>query len=238
MNMIRRDTEGILDTLLIALNSNDRLCSSHQNNVLPLAVARGLGVIAMKVFADGTYYGKAPRFSSSPADVIHTVGKPGAVDYSDLVRYSLSLPGVSVAIIGIGRTNREKPEADQLVANLAASVKDMPSEIERLRIEKESKERHGAATNYFQEMTNILVQPTQVTSKKDSDRVVVEWNTAIAGPEPLRSYNIMAGSRTLLSLPFRPQCTEAPLSVSLTASAVGSDSIRVVASERPPETVA
>jgi aryl-alcohol dehydrogenase-like predicted oxidoreductase len=237
MSAIRRDREGILDTLLVALNSNDRLCSSHQNNVLPLAVARGLGVIAMKIFADGTYYGKTPHFSTSPDDVIHSVGKPGAVAYSDLVRYSLSLPGVSVAIIGTGRINRQKPEGDQLVANLAAAVKDMPSEIERLRIEKESKERHGAATNYFQEMTNTLVQPTQVKLTQDGDLVVVEWNTAFAGPEPLRSYNIMAGSRTLLSLPFRPQCTEAPLSASLLASAVGSDSVRVVASERPPEPV-
>lgn len=238
MNAIRRDREGVIDTVLVALNSNDRLCSSHQNNVLPLAVARGLGVIAMKIFGDGTYYGKPPRFSNSPDDVILTVGKPGAVAYSDLVRYPLSIPGVSVAIIGTGHINREKPEDDQLVANLAAAVKDMPSEIERLRIEKESKERHGAATNYFQEMTNILVQPSQVTTKRDGNRLTVEWNTAFAGPEPLRSYNIVAGNRTLLSLPFRPQCTEQPLSASLEAAVVGNDTVRVIASEEPPQQVA
>ena len=238
MNAIRRDRDSVIDTVLVALNSNDRLCSSHQNNVLPLAVARGIGVIAMKIFADGTYYGKPPRFSTSPADVIRTVGKPGAVAYSDLVRYPLSLPGVSVEVIGIGQTNRQKPEEDQLVANLAAAVNDMPSEIERLRIEKESRERHGAVTNYFQEMTNILVQPTKVTTRRDADRVTVEWNTAFAGPEPLRSYNIVAGNRTLLSLPFRPQCTEQPLSASVEAAALGNDTVRVIASEQPPQQLA
>ena len=93
MSAIRRDMTGILDTVLVALNANDRLCSSHQNNVLPLAVSRGMGVIAMKIFADGAYYGKEPRFSRTPADVIHTVGKNGAVANADLVRYPLSLPG-------------------------------------------------------------------------------------------------------------------------------------------------
>lgn len=238
MSAIRRDRDGVIDTLLVALNSNDRLCSSHQNNVLPLAVARGIGVIAMKIFGDGTYYGKPSRFSNSPDDVIRTVGKPGAVAYSDLVRYPLSLPGVSVEIIGTGHIDREKPENDQLVANLAAAVTDLPSEIERLRIEKESKDRHGAATNYFQEMTNILVQPGQVTTKRDGDRVTVEWNTAFAGPQPLRSYNIVAGNRVLLSLPFRPQCTEQPLSASLEAAVIGNDTVRVVASEEPPRQVA
>jgi aryl-alcohol dehydrogenase-like predicted oxidoreductase len=238
MNAIRRDSDSVIDTVLVALNSNDRLCSSHQNNVLPLAVARGLGVIAMKAFGDGTYYGKPPRFSTSPDDVIRTVGKPGAVAYSDLVRYPLSLPGVSVAIIGTGHINREKPEDDQLMANLAAAVKDMPSEIERLRIEKESKERHGAATNYFQEMTNMLVQPGQVTAKRDGDRLTVEWSTAFAGPEPICSYNIVAGNRNLLSLPFRPQLTEQPLSASVKSAEAGNDTVRVVASEKPPQQAA
>ena len=40
MSAIRRDSENVIDTLLVALNSNDRLCSSHQNNVLPLAISR------------------------------------------------------------------------------------------------------------------------------------------------------------------------------------------------------
>ena len=205
MSAIRRDSENVIDTVLFALNANDRLCSSHQNNVLPLAISRGLGVIAMKVFADGAYYGKQPRFSRTPDDVILSVGKPEATAYSDLVRYSLSLPGVSCAIIGTGMINREKPEGDQMVANLTAAMKDMPSEIERIRIERDSEARHGSTTNYFQEKTNTLVQPASVTVNRDGERAVVEWTTALAGREPIRSYEVRAGDKVLLSLPFRPQ---------------------------------
>ncbi|MGC9970597.1 MAG: aldo/keto reductase [Bryobacteraceae bacterium] len=234
MSALRRDAGNIIDTLLVALNANDRLCSSHQNNVLPLAVSRGLGVIAMKVFSDGAFYGKQPRFSRAAEDVILSVGKPDAISYADLVRCPLSLPGVSCAIIGTGQINRDKPESDQLVANLAAAMKDMPSEAERRRIEKEAETRHGAATNYFQEKQPGIVQPSDVRVTRDGDRAVIQWNTALAGPEPLRSYEILAGNRLLLSLPFRPQLTEAPLAASLPSSAIGADTVTVVASVAPP----
>ena len=69
MEMLRRDTGNNLDTLLVALNANDTLYTSHQFNVLQLAVGRGMGVIAMKLFGDGTFYGKDPHFSKVPADV-------------------------------------------------------------------------------------------------------------------------------------------------------------------------
>jgi hypothetical protein len=234
MSALRRDTENIIDTLLLALNANDRQFSSHQNNVLPLAVARGLGVIAMKVFADGAFYGKQPRFSRTPEDVILSVGKPEGVACADLVRYTVSLPGVSCAIIGTGRIDRDKPENDQLVANLTAAVKDPASETERRRIEKDTGARHGVGTNYFQEKQPSIVQPADVRVKRDGERVVVQWNTALAGTEPIRSYEILAGDRLLLSLPFRPQLTEAPLSVTLEASAIGADPVNVVASAVAP----
>ncbi|HVN02974.1 MAG TPA: aldo/keto reductase [Bryobacteraceae bacterium] len=229
MSAIRRDYEQILDTVLVALNAHDRLCSSHQNNVLPLAVSRGMGVIAMKLFADGAFYGKEKRFSRMPADVIHTVGKDGAVAYADLVRYPLSLPGVSVAITGIGHIQRDQPEADQLVANLTAAVKDPATGAERIRIENDAAARHSADTNYFQEKTNILVQPTAVRAVKDGDRVRVEWNTAIAGRDPIQAYQIMAGARILLTIPFRPQLTEAPLTAVVSGSDAGGDTVKVIA---------
>ncbi|HWR50295.1 MAG TPA: aldo/keto reductase [Bryobacteraceae bacterium] len=235
MSALRRDSENVIDTVLVALNANDRLCSSHQNNVLPLAVSRGLGVIAMKIFADGAFYGKQPRFSRTPDDVILTVGgKPGTTAAADLVRYPLSLPGVSCAIIGTGHIDREKPESDQMVANLTAAVQDMPSEIERQRIEKDAEQRHGVATNYFQEKTSGLIQPANVRSRRDGDRLIVEWDTAFAGPEPIRSYNVLAGNRIVASLPFRPQLTEAPLSISVPAKEAGDGAMTVVASEALP----
>ncbi|WP_321477246.1 aldo/keto reductase [uncultured Paludibaculum sp.] len=229
MSAIRRDNQNIFDTLLVALNANDKLCSSHQNNVLPLAVARGLGVIAMKVFADGAYYGKQPRFSRTPDDVILSVGKQEATAYSDLVRYTVSLPGVSCAIIGTGHIDREKPESCQMTANLAAALADMPSPLERERIEKDSAARHGAATNYFQEKSG-LVQPTAVNTRRDGDRLIVEWNTALAGPQPIQSYQVKAGDKLLATLPYRPQLTEAPLTLLVPAAVVGDAPITVTAS--------
>ena len=237
MNALRRDSNNVLDTLLVALNPNDRRCCAHQNNVLPVAMARGMGVIAMKVFADGVFYGKPPRFSREPKDVILPVGKPGGVPCEDLVRYPVSIPGVCCAITGIGRIDREKPERDQLAVNLTAALSDLASETDRLAIEKEVRARHGVTTNYFQDPGRGLTQPADVRVEKDGDRVKILWNTALAGAEPIRSYLIVAGERFLVSLPFRPQTTLEPLSLTLPASEIGEAPVSVVASIIPPRPV-
>jgi len=234
MRAVRLDDQDILDTVLMALNANDRLYGSNQNNILPLAMARGMGVIAMKIFADGAMYGAPKHSLTSAKDIILSVGKPGAISPKDLIRYPLSLPGVTCEVVGIGRIDRHRPEADQLVANLAAAVSDMPSELERRRIEKETAERQGADTNFFQEKRADIVQPTSIQVKKDSERVIVEWNTALAGPDPIRSYEIRVGQRVVMSLPYRPQLTEAPLKAFLPASEVGEEAITVVASTAAP----
>jgi aryl-alcohol dehydrogenase-like predicted oxidoreductase len=233
MEMLRRDTGNNLDTLLVALNANDTLYTSHQYNVLQLAMGRGMGVIAMKLFGDGTFYGKGPHFSKVPADVVHTVGKPDAASYQDLVRYSLSIPGVSCAVTGIGHIDRAKPENDQLVANLAAATQDPASAAERQRIEREMAQRYGATTNYFQLAASGLTQPTEVKVDKvnGGDQVTVRWNTAIAAARPISSYEIRSGDRLLLSVPYRPQLTPDLLWANLPASAVGSGNITVTAKE-------
>jgi len=229
MSVLRRDTANIIETLLVALNANDRLCIPHQHNVLPLAAAKGLGVIAMKLFADGAFYGKPPRGTRDFTEVLTSVGKPEAIAYSDLIRYPLSLPGVSCAVVGIGHIDRDRPERDQLMANLAAAVADMPGEAERARIEREAESRHGALTNYFQDKWRGIVQPPEVRARHDGDRVVVEWQTALAGSNPLWAYEIRSGERLLLSVPYRPQLTEMPLSALVPASEVGPAGISVVA---------
>jgi aryl-alcohol dehydrogenase-like predicted oxidoreductase len=233
MEMLRRDTGNNLDTLLVALNANDTLYTSHQFNVLQLAVGRGMGVIAMKLFGDGTFYGKDPHFSKVVADVVRTVGKPNAARYQDLVRYSLSIPGVSCAVTGIGTIDREKPENDQLVSNLAAATQDLASPVERQHIEREMAQRYGATTNYFQLKASGLIQPTDVKVDKvnGGDQVTVRWNTAIAGGRPVSSYEIRSGDRLLLSVPYRPQLTPDPLWAILPASIAGSGNITVIAKE-------
>jgi len=39
---------------------------------------------------------------------------------------------------------------------------------------------------------------------KDGDLVRLEWNTALSGRDPIRACQIQAGSRILLTVPFRP----------------------------------
>lgn len=233
MEILRRDTGNNLDTLLVALNANDKLYTSHEYNVLQLAVGRGMGVIAMKLFADGAFYGKDPHFSKAPGDVIRSVGKPDKINCQDLVRYSLSIPGVSCAVTGIGQIDREKPENDQLVVNLAAATQDPASPAERRRIENEMAQRYGATTNYFQLKQLGLMQPTEVKVDKvdGSDQVTVRWNTAIAAAKPIAAYEIRSGDRLLLSVPYRPQLTPELLWASVPAAAVGDGKVTVTAKE-------
>jgi len=233
MNALQRDKGNILDTLLVAMNANDRRYLCHQNNVLPLAAAKGMGVIAMKVFADGVFYGKEPRFSRAPVDVCLTVGKDGAVASADLMRYPLAQTGVSCAIVGIGWINPDNPGDDQIVSNLAASQMDAASARELARIEDDVACRHGVETNYFQERARGIVQPSSVTTILDGERVTVRWNGALAGPEPLHSYRVYAGDRLVAAIPYRPQTSPAPLAYTVAAKEVGSAPVRVVASEQP-----
>ena len=57
-----------------------------EERVLPAARARGLGIIAMKVFAQGQLVGDGP----------------GKMSPANLLRYAMSAPGVAVAIAGPG----------------------------------------------------------------------------------------------------------------------------------------
>ena len=234
MNALRRDAGNVLDTLLVALNANDRRRCAHQNNVLPVAVAKGMGVIAMKAFADGAIYGKPARWSRQPDDVILSVGKPGRINPASLVRYPVSLPGVACLITGIGRVNAGDPADDQLAVNLAAALGDLATEEDRLRIEMELASHSETDTNYFQDPSAGLVQPSEVRVEKDGDRIRVHWSAALAGAEPIRSYFIVAGERPLLSLPCRPQTTLDPLWATVPAAEAGEAPISVVASILPP----
>lgn len=70
------------DTVLMALNPADVHRLSFIRTALPEAVRRGLGVIAMKVCAQGVLL------------------KQGGLTMDDCLGYSLSLPGVTTAIVG------------------------------------------------------------------------------------------------------------------------------------------
>jgi aryl-alcohol dehydrogenase-like predicted oxidoreductase len=229
--LIRMDEGNELDTLLVALNVADKLYLPHQNNVLPLALAKGLGVIAMKVFADGAFVGsKEPHWTRGPQEVNQKVGG-SKLSTHDMVRYTVSLPGVCTTIIGTGHINRKNPADDQLVANLAAACDTPMTRAERLKLEKEAEAAYGATTNYFQEKARGLIPPSEVKVTKDAGRVKVTWQAAVAGAKPLATYDIRCAGKTLLSIPARPQTTLAPLYAYLTNEQVPDGPVEVVAVE-------
>jgi hypothetical protein len=78
-----------------------------------------MGVIAMKVFADGAMYTKPAEWSNKPEHVVLTVGSKSLPSQS-LIKYSLTTPGVHLAITGIGHISN-KDEECQLSSNLVAS---------------------------------------------------------------------------------------------------------------------
>ena len=201
--------------------------------MLPLAVARGMGVIAMKVFADGAFVGKEAHWTRGPQEVVTTVGDAkGRLNTHDMVRYTLSLPGVSCAVIGTGHIDRKDPAKDQVVANLAAACDTPMTAEERVKLEQEAAAKFGATTNYFQEKARGLIQPTDIMLKMPVDGTVrVSWQAGYAGANPIRSWQIRSGGKTLLTIPFRPQLTMAPLSAYLTPEEAAGGNIEVIASE-------
>ena len=93
------------DTVLVALGVADRLVTSPETFVLPRAVERNVGVIAMKVLGHGEFPNRSPS-----------------------LRYALGLPGVSLAIVGMKSTE----EVDEAVAHAAAYRPLEAQELEQL----------------------------------------------------------------------------------------------------------
>ena len=150
MDMIRRDDKNILDGLLVSINANDKLNFNMQNNVIPVAAAKNMGIIAMKVFADGAMYTKGAHWSGQPSHVVRQIGSK-EMPFKPLIEYSLTTPGISTAIIGIGQTSEEFSQC-QLNQNITASQIKPGAlrETDRLEIEKIANQVKSGKTNYFQ----------------------------------------------------------------------------------------
>ncbi|MBN1820078.1 MAG: aldo/keto reductase [Prolixibacteraceae bacterium] len=200
MEMIQRDEFGILEGMLVAINANDKTKYSMQNNVIPVAAAKGMGIIAMKVFADAAMYHKQPTWSQAPADVYRKVGSP-ELPSRPLIEYSLTTPGVHTAIIGIGQID-EDPMKCQLVQNFyAAQIEPngMP-ESERERIEKQANEVK-AKSNYFQ-IEKVGLTPPQNLAV-DSGKLT--WATAFAGDNAISHYEIVINGEMKGQVEHKPQ---------------------------------
>lgn len=79
---------GEIELFMCSLNFVERHIYGYEDKVLPEARRRGIGVIAMKVLGGPGQGSPVPRLSSRE-------------DYEATLRYVWSVPGVSVAIIGM-----------------------------------------------------------------------------------------------------------------------------------------
>ena len=104
--------EAEVDVVMLGMNFADRHTYHFEEEVLPLAATRNVGVAAMKVYGgalDMEY--KKPTPSALAA--------LGPHDHGLAMRYALDLPGVSIAVIGV--YNEE-----ELVQNVAWARNPIP----------------------------------------------------------------------------------------------------------------
>lgn len=200
MDLIQRDEYGILEGLLVAINANDKTKYNMQHNVIPVAAAKGMGIIGMKTFADAALYHKEPRWSRVPDDVFRKVGTP-ELPSRPLVEYSLTTPGVHTLIIGIGQID-EDPMKCQLIQNFyAAQIEPngMP-ENERIRIEKQAMQVK-ASSNYFQIDKVGLTAPSNL--RKSGNKIA--WDNAFAGDAPVLRYEVKVNGNKVGEVEHKPQ---------------------------------
>lgn len=212
MYAIRKDQRNLLETLLIAINPNDPRYFSHQYNSLVAAKEKGMGVIAMKLFADGVMYGLEKKYAGRPGQQVLSVGQPGKVPYQDFIQYSLSAPGVTCAIMGIGMIDKSgDPGRDQLVADIAACQIDGMGPGKRRQVEQRVADQHGTDTNFFQRPSSGLLAPEHFTVQEaDPKTTRLAWSTAYAGGHAIDRYEIYRREIKIATLPYRPQLSEEP----------------------------
>ena len=211
MDMIQRDKDNLLEGLLVAINANDKLNFNMQHNIIPVAAAKNMGIIAMKVFADGAMYTKGAHWSNQPSHVVRQVGSKD-LPFKPLIEYTLTTPGISTAIIGIGQIS-ENPEECQLNQNIAATqIKpDGLTESDRTAVEKIASKVKDGKTNYFQLEKGGLTSVHNVKIEKlGNQRVRVTWDTAYAGKSPVNSYEIWRNNIKAGVVRHTPQTTKKP----------------------------
>ena len=214
VEMIQRDKTNLLDAMLVAINANDRVNFNMQHNVIPVAMAKNMGVIGMKVFADGAMYTKEAHWTRGPVEVVRTVGNQ-TLPSRPLVEYTLSTPGVHTAIIGIGQIS-DDPALCQLEQNLSAAQIN-PSglnDTDRMEVEKMTRVVKEGKTNYFQLPDRGLTAPGNFKAnqrRSGADRIVeLSWDTAFAGNVPLKTYEVWRDDKKVGSVNHKPQTSKAP----------------------------
>jgi aryl-alcohol dehydrogenase-like predicted oxidoreductase len=217
IDMIQRDKWDLLDGMLVSINVNDRRYLNMQYNVIPVAQARNIGVIGMKVFADGVMYTKQPGWSRVPDDVVRIVGT-AEIPSKPLIEHALTIPGVHTLIVGIGEIN-DDPLKCQLVQNYyAAQIEaDALNETERRELEKYGERARGGETNYFQMPDRGLTPPRNVRVTR-TDKTLITWDTSYAGNEPIAHYEIVRDGEVLEKIMHKPQTSKTPFSFETAAA--------------------
>ena len=83
-----------VDAVMLAMNIADRHTYNFEGRVLPEALERDVGVVAMKVF------GGAPEMKyETPTP--SKLAQSGGFDHGKALRYALNLKGVAVAVVGV-----------------------------------------------------------------------------------------------------------------------------------------
>src|SRR5438874_4458614 len=129
-------TQYRFDTVLCALGMADRLVTSPETFLLPKARERNIGVIAMKVLGHGEIRERELA-----------------------LRYSLGLPGVSTAIIGM-----DSPAQLDEIAELAANIRPLEEReearlVEAVRplVEKDAQEsKKGQSSLFWLHDTSVM----------------------------------------------------------------------------------
>ena len=201
--------------MLVAINANDKLNLNMQNNVIPVAMAKNMGIIGMKVFADGAMYTKDATWSNEYKHVVRSVGSE-KLPSRPLVEYALSTPGISTQLIGIGQID-DDPNACQMTQNRASAqiAPDGLSATERMEIEEMALTVKGGQTNYFQIHEGGLTSVTNpMISKGDGNTIQLSWDTAYAGNDQIKKYLIVKDGTQVGVVDHAPQTTINPFTFS------------------------
>lgn len=113
------------DCLLMALNAADPHCASFSAKLLPTAVSRQMGIIAMKVPARGRILSTWQPSPESEQDFWAMAKEPGTIRMQEALHYVWTKP-VSTAIVGC-----DHPE--HVAANVAAACSFVPLDAARMQ---------------------------------------------------------------------------------------------------------
>ncbi|TVS09532.1 MAG: aldo/keto reductase [Planctomycetaceae bacterium] len=214
MDCLQRDDDNLIDALLVSVNPNDRRYLNHQFNAIPVAAAKNVGIIGMKVFANGAMYTGEARWPRSPDDLVRSVGSR-SLPSRTLVEYTLATPGVATAIVGIGHIDSQSQRC-QIEQNLSAA--QVPPESlssgDRVEIERMALDAKDGQTNWFQLPLEPLSPPRHasvVAAIRDGQAVAqLSWQTAYAAEHPIQHYEIARNGRRVGQVAHRPQTSRTP----------------------------